>query len=150
MLKRKPPAEGADDLSDYIKRCRINTTPGQLRLNSDVKDLQANVPSVVVETTDDPMQVIVRFLDGPPEPSAFSFTVSRFYPHERPLVRCISPFSPVDCQWFASDGSVLHPELQAGWTGIHTLSSAVTVLERVRAGLASGEGDSMIECVDSC
>lgn len=146
MLKRKHGTEGEDDLSESIKRCRIHTTPGQLRLQSDVNALLSmNLPDLQLDSTDDPMQILIRFCDGAPEPCTFSYTVSKHYPHHKPSVRCLSVFCPSSSDYISADGEVLHHGLHGGWTVIHSLATAVNILRFMRTGTEGG-GEAMVEC----
>jgi ubiquitin-protein ligase len=142
LRKRKAPPAGGDDdgeLSESIKRCRINTTPGQLRLHSDVHECVAAQPADVrIEGTGDPMQIILHFTDNGVGPNTFSYTVPRYYPHQRPFIRCVSPCRGGSSIYISSTGEVIHNDIQNGWTGVHSLSTAIQVLRRIRYCTANG------------
>lgn len=147
MLKRRG-LDSEDELSASVKRCRIATTPGQLRLHSDVIELiAACVANVQIEKTDDPMCVLVHMSEdgGQRDNISFSYTVSKFYPHQRPNIRCISKISPSRSSFLSHNEEVLHRELHDGWSGICSLGTAVIVLRRL---WLSRDGEAMTECGD--
>jgi hypothetical protein len=93
--------------SDLSKRCRIQSSPGELRLRNDVREVMSRLDreqlalnstsiksssSISIVPTPDPMCILIEFSPAPGVDAAlsrFSYQVSRHYPHQRPIVRCI-------------------------------------------------------------
>lgn len=160
--------------SDLSKRCRVQSSPGELRLRNDVKEVLSrlnkggstisSIPSglassISIVRTSDPMCILIEFSPAPDVDAAFSrfsYQISRHYPHERPVVRCVYFTTshrtlPLGATGVAggrsraaviatalapmidpSSGLVTHDALTTRWTGVSSLTTAVEALVYVR------------------
>lgn len=81
-----------------------------------------------------------------PLPSTFLIEVPKYYPHERPVVKCLdggvrSPFIS------EQTGLVIHSQLCELWVATFSLSEVLSVLKSVRhlAGEESNNGTMTVE-----
>lgn len=66
-----------------------------------------------------------------PTPRRFMVKVSKYYPHDRPLVVCMDAgYQNVS---LGAGGEVRHTYLQEGWTAMGSLRSIITLLAAMRA-----------------
>ena len=98
------------------------------RLQKDIQSL-TDLEGILIETTDDPATVIVRF-NASPTTSKFSVTVPRYYPHVKPIVQCLD--FVVESLYIHADGTVHHSSLMDNWTALYSLSTVIEVLHCVR------------------
>jgi ubiquitin-protein ligase len=118
-------------VSSMIKRFRISTTPGEIRLQKDLQELR-ELQHVTLEYGDDPSNVILQFkADASAHcPNRFSITVKRFYPHDPPLILCLDAgfTSP-----FISEARVVqHRALSAEWSALGSVSTILHAVQQVR------------------
>eukprot|EP01039_Chlorochromonas_danica_P002101 gene2100-2295_t len=137
MLKRKSVVE--DDLprlEDQVKRCRISQTPGELRLAKDLEDLERmdckdfgceRLQRNAVRIT------ILSSRDCPPLHTrtgcSFIVEVSKFYPHDRPSVRCLE--DSIQSPHVQPGGLVTHVELMGNWRATNSLRTVIYALREV-------------------
>lgn len=99
------------------------------------------IEGIVIETTNNPATIIVNFNSSPP-PSRFSITVPRYYPHARPIVKCLDYF--VESLHLYANGTVYHSSLMDNWTALYSLSTVIEVLHCVRHHALCGSA-AMVE-----
>jgi ubiquitin-protein ligase len=124
-------------LLEQTKKLRITVSAGEIRLKKDVAEFLAlESEDVAIIPTDNPLVITVRYresCDGVRLPNVFQITVQKFYPHDRPGVRCLdSGFQSAE---IGDDGYVNHPNLQVNWNPICTLLDILSVIDSVRGSL---------------
>ena len=123
--------DGAEEeLHVSIKRCRIYTTPGQLRLLTDIQEVEDGDPDVTIEMTDDPVSINIHFINTPTGPVTFSYTVPKFYPHQPPVIRRLLP-TTTNGSLYAPDGKLLHHKLNENWSVVDSLRTSLSILRDV-------------------
>eukprot|EP01041_Mallomonas_annulata_P010516 gene10516-21930_t len=135
-LKRKP----LDDiescsLSDQIKRFRITVTPGELRMQKDLKSIQ-DVNGISFDYFDHGSCVVIRFKETCRFcPQTFQITIPRFYPHDKPIVRSLDKgfFN----EYIDMEGKINHVNFGANWTAICSISDIIATLQHVRISFLS-------------
>ena len=135
MINRKhkwTPENDSDSnhLSEQIKRFRISVTPGELRLQKDLKDLIGN-QEFILEHSSEPSVVLISFCDSCIFlPNKFKVKVPRFYPHDRPKVDCL------DIGFVNNNinltGNVVHPIIAEDWNATKTLADVIYTLKLIR------------------
>ena len=150
--KRKANDEDADALdsdisiTEDIKKVRISTTPGLLRAQRDVKEVndsfQTSTCPVELRVCHGEQNVLCIFKELPPScPRLFRISIPRYYPHSRPTVHCVSQSSS-GSSWQSdcispNSGVCSHPALEEGWMATMTLMDVVTTLELIALGCAT-------------
>lgn len=129
-------------LEESIKRVRIAFTPGELRLGRDIKDLERFQHCVTVTSTANPASIILNFLSSEANnntPNRFLVTVPRYYPHDRPLVKCLE--HGFICDYINFAGEVNHSFLTDQWSAIGTLKNIIDLLIFIRSEISrAGSG----------
>jgi ubiquitin-protein ligase len=136
MLRRKRGIEDLREeisLSEQIKKVRITSTPGDLRLQNDVLDFQS-IPSIQLHESHEKSCIVLTLKNVPSEcPDTFHIRVPKLYPHDPPLVTCLNP--GFVCQYIDSTGKVHHPALSGNWTAINCLVDVAHTLEEVSSAI---------------
>jgi ubiquitin-protein ligase len=132
MLRRKRGSEELIEeechLTEQIKKFRITSTPGDLRLQNDILDFQ-KIPSIRIETIEKSC-IVLTFTDIPPDcPHSFHIRVPKLYPHDPPQVTCLNP--GFLCQHIDANGKVHHPALGGNWTAINSLVDVAQILQEI-------------------
>jgi hypothetical protein len=137
-LGRKRAVDGSNDsdteeLETGIKRCRVSSSPGLLRLKNDIRDFPPLMHNfVLLEETSDTMSILIRFLDDIPL-GIYRYSVAKRYPHERPVIQCLSRLDiATGVSFLTKNGVVTLPEVNIEWTGMSTLADAVSAIARAR------------------
>lgn len=133
-LKRKQTTDDSNEssisLSEQIKRFRITVTPGELRMQKDLTDLN-NATGIEFEDLSQPATIVVRFTDTLTAcPNRFQIKVPRFYPHENPIVLCLD--TGYRNKFINADGLLSHPSLGRDWTALGTLTTVLCILQNIR------------------
>lgn len=149
MLRRK---RGNDELSEeechlteQIKKVRITTTPGDLRLQKDILDIQ-KIEHLGIRIQESPEKscIILTFTDMPPScPHSYHIRVPKFFPHDPPQVTCMNP--EYHCQYIEPSGRVHHPALGGSWTAINSLMDVVQILQEISSTIHQASLD-----MDAC
>ncbi len=125
-----------DDLAEGVKRCRIQTTPGQIALHNDVKNIPAD-PDIRIDFTSDPLQILIHILVNGKTVS-FLFTAPRIYPHKNPSISCLT--ESLESRYVNEERIVRHPLIDSNWSAIQTLSTVVSTLRTI----CVDDDDSMV------
>ena len=111
-------------MTEQIKRFRITNTPGELRLQKDMKELSGRT-DVQFHYPEEPGSVVLTFQSHPLYlyvPAVFRVNVPRFYPHNAPTVQCLdeeySATGTVTCPYILPTGELLHEGLGEAWSAI--------------------------------
>lgn len=122
---------GVCAVSEQIKRFRISTTPGEIRLQKDLIEIR-DLQHVVLEYGDDPSNVILHYKYDSCAlcPNRFSISIKRFYPHDAPVVVCLdtgftSPF-------ITASGLVIHRALLEDWSALSSLATIIDSVQQIR------------------
>lgn len=129
-VKRKNTVVDEDPISEQIKRCRISCSPGELRLQKDITEVR-QLEGIRIEYTEYSSNAFIAFTDNKEDcPNNFLVTVSRFYPHTKPLVRVLD--NGYVSTYISQAGEVIHEGLTDQWTAIGSLATVVHILRQVR------------------
>mmetsp|Transcript_12563 Transcript_12563/g.18977 ORF Transcript_12563/g.18977 Transcript_12563/m.18977 type:complete len:167 (-) Transcript_12563:63-563(-) len=129
--KKRKNLEVDCSLSDQIKRVKISTTPGDLRLQKDLKDFD-HCDKLEFRCAGEIASVILTFKSIPACcPNTFLIRVPRHYPHHCPQVRCLS--RGFHNQFIDCNGNVIHPDLTDNWNAMNSLMDIVRTLEYISA-----------------
>jgi ubiquitin-protein ligase len=103
-----------------------------VRLQKDLKELEASgLNGVSFQCADDSGTVIVQFADVIPfAPVTFKISVPRYYPHNPPIIFCVSNGFP--CPFILPTGEIVHPGLREEWSAIRTLRTVIDILQSIR------------------
>ena len=111
-------------MTEQIKRFRITNTPGELRLQKDMKEMSGRT-DVNFQYPEEPGSVVLIFPTHPLYlhiPAVFRVSVPRFYPHNAPNVHCLdekfSAAGSVTCSYILPTGELLHEGLGEAWSAI--------------------------------
>lgn len=144
-LKRKPETPDAeaeerlrqDNEIHALKRSRsVAVTPGELRLQKDLESLDEQLHHYITieRHEDDNQRITLRYLvDKELQdkiPNNFELTVRRFYPHDRPFIRCLDP--GFTCSYILENGDVIHESLTRNWTAVCGLGDIIESVQEVR------------------
>jgi ubiquitin-protein ligase len=136
MMRRKRGNEDLSEessLSEQIKKVRITSTPGDLRLQNDLLDFQL-IPSIQLHESQEKSCIVLTLKDVPSQcPNTYHIRVPKLYPHDPPLVTCLNP--GFVCQFIDSTGKVHHPALSGNWTAINSLIDVARTLEEVSSAI---------------
>lgn len=136
-------ADISTQVSEQIKRCRITSTPGELRLKRDLSDYDGS-KHILYRFTDEPNSVVVSFNDYLTQytPSYYLVIVPRYYPHEPPTVSLVDSTYKKDTSvnmqyvstYFDSNSGVLnHRSLQPStWRATNDMHTVLDALLQVR------------------
>lgn len=173
MLKRKSVVEDdLPRLEDQVKRCRISQTPGELRWECSVQFCCPLLPLTLVlmyrlakdleelERMDrkdfrcERLQrnavhiTILSSREGCPLPQprtscSFIVEVSKFYPHDRPSVRCLE--DSIQSHYVQPGGLVTHVDLMANWRATNSLTTVISALREIvhSNGSLTGKDNTM-------
>eukprot|EP01038_Epipyxis_sp_PR26KG_P008438 gene8438-11415_t len=124
------------DLVEKIKRCRITNTPGELRLQKDVQEL--NEDGVNIKFSVNPASIIITFDKSGEEddfylPSSFSVEVPKYYPHSAPQIKCLDNQIYQTSSYINVNGDVIHIGLNQNWNALCSLRNVVEILKHIRA-----------------
>ena len=126
-LKRKN--YDANILSEQIKRFRITVSPGELRMQRDLNDL-ADAEGLDFSYPGEPASVVIISDLQINCPNRFLLRVPRYYPHEKPKVRCLDlGFSH---EYISLDGNITHPLLTSEWSAVYTVSDVIRAIQTIR------------------
>ena len=118
-----------DSLAEEIKKVRISYSPGELRLQSDLKDFDGST-AVTFSPCEDTSSRILTLLDIPDDcPCSFLVQINRHYPHKPPIVTCLDP--GFYCEHIDTNGIVRHPELLEHWVAVYSLAKVVEVVRGI-------------------
>ena len=89
--------------------------------------------------TEEPSALLLNYKDstfnGVRIPTRFMLKVSKYYPHQSPVVTCLQAEF---CASFVSpDGEILHTHLQSGWSALGTIKTVVDIIQSVRPHFVS-------------
>jgi ubiquitin-protein ligase len=149
MLRRKRGSEElseeASHLTEQIKKFRITSTPGDLRLQNDILDFQKiQQQTIRIQESNEKSCIILTFIDMPPNcPHSYHIRVPKLYPHDPPQVTCMDPGFP--CQYIDPNGKVHHPALGGSWTAINSLVDVAQILQEISSTIHQASL-SMDEC----
>ncbi|CAM9739049.1 unnamed protein product [Ectocarpus sp. 6 AP-2014] len=155
------PEDPTEALAAHVKKCRVSTTPGELRLKRDLVECDLLLQEGVArfdKMAGNPLKCQLTFLcwieggmrgegtapsgaagDTPTAagerrvPTTFSVVVPKFYPHDPPLVYAERCFSRT-CSFVREDGMLQVPFLTTGvWSSVSTMTFvARTLLQGLR------------------
>mgnify|MGYP000193211741 CR=1 FL=1 len=132
-MKRKKPTETdsqATCLAEQIKRFRISVTPGELRLQKDLQGI-GSFHNINFEFPQGPSSVAVNFIDNTNIcPSRFLVTVPRYYPHNKPILKCLDTI--YKNQFILDNYNITHPIIDE-WTAMKSLQDIIECLQFIRA-----------------
>lgn len=128
----------------------LHNPGGMCRLNKDIEDIEKRVQQrdFSLEKASQYNVVQITFASpavgssGPAPadqtsvPCHFSVEIPKYYPHDRPLVRCLNPCKP--SPFIREHGIVCHPSLADGWVATNSLYTVVEILQLVRASCHLG------------
>jgi ubiquitin-protein ligase len=63
-------------------------------------------------------------------PALFRISVPRYYPHNHPIVFCITEGFP--CPFISPTGEITHPRLREDWSAVGTLLTVIETLQSIR------------------
>ena len=104
-----------------------------IRLNKDVKAM-GDLSYVQCTFTEDPSALLLNYKDsiynGTRIPTRFMIKVSKYYPHQSPVVTCLEvEFSAT---FVSPEGEILHSHLQNQWSALGTIKTVVDIIQSVR------------------
>jgi hypothetical protein len=100
-------------------------------LQKDIQDI-VGLEDISIIETDSFSSVIIHFIsDEPNLPNNFLITISRYYPHSCPVIRCLNIRFP--CEYISVDGIIEHPSLGDNWTAIGSLMTIIDILQSIRS-----------------
>ena len=114
---------------------------GEIRLKRDVENLmRIGAKGFDLLPRTEPCELKVRFHplvrvntnsdENIRVPCNFLIIVDKYYPHDRPIVKCLDP--GYTCIHIGSDGVLLHRDLQEDWSPICALGDIVKSIQSVR------------------
>jgi ubiquitin-protein ligase len=103
-----------------------------VRLQKDIKELKAcGLNGISLQQSDDSGSIIVQFTEMIPfAPALFRISVPRYYPHNHPIVFCITEGFP--CPFISPTGEITHPRLREDWSAVGTLLTVIETLQSIR------------------
>lgn len=109
-----------------------------IRLNKDVKAM-GDLSYVQCTFTEDPSALLLNYKDsiynGTRIPTRFMIKVSKYYPHQSPVVTCLEvEFSAT---FVSPEGEILHSHLQNQWSALGTIKTVVDIIQSVRPQLCT-------------
>lgn len=137
---------GLQILSDQLKRTRLANTPGEIRLKSDLRDIEDNIRFLNCEVSlCSPTSVLVTFHssfeNSQLQSNSFQIHISKYYPHRQPLVFILDTGTGMS-------NELIHPRLN-NWTPISCLKDLIFTLESIRRENSNSPNNSPIEGYNS-
>lgn len=121
-------AGGLTSLEGDLKKVRISHTPGQIRLQKDIDEAKQRY-GLTVTLTDNPSSCILHFPFAEHREIRFLITVSKYYPHNHPMLRCLD-FCTI-LPFLDNLGNVMHRGLKEDWTAICSIDTIIQILQVV-------------------
>ncbi len=161
-LKRKPenPVDETEEVleqdieSQSSKRSRtVTVTPGELRLQKDIESLDDHLRHylTIERHEEDNQRITLRYLVDKElqdkVPNHFELIVRRFYPHDRPLIRCLD--QGFACSYILENGNVIHSSLTSGWTAVCGLGEIVERVQEIRQIFQMLNDPHRVESIDA-
>lgn len=125
--------EEENHLSDQIKKVKISTTPGDLRLQKDLQDFQG-INSIELLSAGEKSCIILNFTHLPQGyPHTYHIRVPKLYPHDPPIVTCLN--HGFISEFIDQTGKVTHPNLGGNWTAINSMINVAEILQEISASI---------------
>lgn len=118
-----------NNLTDQIKKVKISTTPGDIRLQKDLQDFY-NIETIEILNSGEKSCIILNFKNIPPEyPHTYHIRVPKLYPHDPPIVTCLN--SGFRNEFIDQRGKITHPNLSGNWTAINSMITVAEILQEI-------------------
>ena len=133
--------------SKTMKRVRITNSPGRIRLRKDLAEIGEQY-GVSISSCPDEASVLVDFVNatGASTPRQFIITVPHYYPHVKPVVKCLDYMG--GSAYIATDGEVIHDVIGENWTALLSLRDIVGVLMSIRTDYNIATGTTSLHSVE--
>jgi len=93
-----------------------------------------DLPYVQCAFTEDPSALLLNYKDsmynGARVPTRFMIKVSKYYPHQSPVVTCLQ--TEFSATFVSPEGEILHSHLQNQWSALGTIKTVVDIIQSVR------------------